>query len=228
MITLNSVGARIKAICRLIDDVDYLYDVACDHGKIGVYSMLLGKAKNCVFSDISQVNIEKAKQLCSLYQIKNAQFLCLNGIPKQTKENCCICICGLGAQTIIDILDKALLETDMTLILQPATKEVLLRQYLVNSGYTIEKEDIIIEKGRLYCIFKVKKPVKTPKKCYDKVYTSFCSNYDEAHLLYIRKSIERLKKLQNSCFYNNMQQCKVEQIESALKVLEKIVSSSKK
>ena len=65
-----------------------------------------------------------------------------------------IVIAGMGGDTICGILDRAewCMSPDYLLILQPMTKAEVLRFWLVNNGFLIEREELVADGGSIYQI----------------------------------------------------------------------------
>ena len=65
-----------------------------------------------------------------------------------------IIIAGMGAQTIMEILDAApwVFDPAYNLVLVPATKHSLLRRWLAQRGFTLQGETLAHAAGRWYAV----------------------------------------------------------------------------
>ena len=147
------LSKRLKCIADLVDKNTFVIDVGCDHGLLDVY--LARQGFNCLACDISLDCINKTKENVIKYQVSdNVKPVLtdgLNGII--IPENTCLIMSGLGAQTIIDILDKRIDSKIKCIILQSNNHLDKLR-YEMMKCFHLEDEVVIKDKGIYYVIMK--------------------------------------------------------------------------
>ena len=145
---------RLQSIISWID-CDVIADVGCDHAYVAVEAVLEQKAKKAYACDIASGPLEHAKQTIETYQVQN-QVTCIlmNGIENLPEDVEQIIIAGMGSSTMISILEEGVLN-NMSLLLSPHKDAHLLRQYLMDAGFTIEKEKIVQEDSHFYPVMKV-------------------------------------------------------------------------
>lgn len=198
---LTNISNRIKEIANIVPKCETFFDVGCEHGKLGAYCLFRGICQNVVFSDISQTNLNKAIETTRQLPHKNMNFICCAGIPmiaqSNYKINSVVAICGLGAETIIDILSKFENKQNITFVLQPSTKEERLREYLINGDFEIIREVIIKEDDNFYCTMLVSFPRIKLKLKDEAMFLGFVDSYqsEEVYKEYLHKKLNIAKRM---------------------------------
>lgn len=147
---------RLELIASLINDGIGVADVGTDHGYLPLILAEGGYRGNIIATDINAGPLEKARNNIAAAGFENRieLVLCdgLEGCNEQRLDT--IVIAGMGGDTITGILDKAewCAKPNMSLILQPVTKSEILRYWLINNGFEINKEAHVKENGNLYQI----------------------------------------------------------------------------
>ena len=69
-----------------------------------------------------------------------------------------IILAGMGAQTIIQLLEAApwVRDSRVNLILVPATKHTLLRLWLARQGFVLDRDILVRAAGRLYAVIRAR------------------------------------------------------------------------
>lgn len=126
-----------------------ILDVGTDHGYIAIALALRGE--RVAASDIAAAPLEKARQNAARYSADGLiDFHLCDGIPDALRGKLdCVVIAGMGGETIIGILERApwLRESVTTLVLQPQSKQPLLREWLIADGWTIPS-DVTAQDGK--------------------------------------------------------------------------------
>lgn len=145
---------RLQSIIEWIDS-DVIADVGCDHAYVAVEAVLENKAKKAYACDIASGPLEHAKKTIETYHVEQqVSCILMNGIENLPDDVRQIVIAGMGSSTIISILQEGIKE-GVTLLLSPHKDAHLLREYLMNAGFTIVKEKIIQEDTHFYPVMKV-------------------------------------------------------------------------
>ena len=154
------LSKRLNWIIEKLDKVDIIMDVGTDHGYIPIYLVKNNIASKVIASDINKDPLKKAEINASLDGVSDKIDLRLGGglVPLKNKEANAVIIAGMGGNLIRDILENDFNKVKNLeyLILQPAQNPEVLRKYLYNSDYEIIDEDICLDEGKYYEIFKVK------------------------------------------------------------------------
>lgn len=150
---------RMQAVVGLVTQCDCIADIGCDHGYVAIELMKRGLCKHVIAMDVNKGPLAHA--------IGNIESYCMseyietrlsNGTQALAKGEANGIICaGMGGKLIISILEEGReVISDMEqLILQPQSEIDEVREYLRNSGFIIEKEDMICEDGKYYPMMRV-------------------------------------------------------------------------
>lgn len=140
---LERVAANVPAGARLAD-------IGSDHGYLLVALMTRGLIAAGVAGEVASTPFHAAQRtvrengLSERISVRQA-----NGLAAIEAEDdiTAISLCGMGGETIRDILDsdKARLSGSERLILQPNSGEQPLRQWLMDNGYRILAEEVLRE-----------------------------------------------------------------------------------
>jgi tRNA (adenine22-N1)-methyltransferase len=140
---LERVAAHIPAGARLAD-------IGSDHGYLPVALMRRGAISSAVAGEVALTPFHSACRTVRENGLEARVSVRLaNGLEAiELKDRItAISICGMGGETIRDILDsaKARLSGEERLILQPNGGEQPLRQWLMDNGYRILFEELLRE-----------------------------------------------------------------------------------
>lgn len=150
------LSKRLQCIADYVAAGSILADIGTDHAFLPVYLVQKGICLRAVAIDINQGPLEAARANVSQYQLLNQIDLRLgNGLQAlQAGEVDTIVIAGMGGGTIRDILQAspAVVEKVQRLVLQPMADDRELRQYLLEHGWRLVDEELLLEDGRLYLV----------------------------------------------------------------------------
>lgn len=149
----RTLGARLFAAASLVDTARPVADIGCDHGKLAVFLAARG-APRVIAVDSRPVPLSRARALA---ERRGVALDCRLGdglaplAPGEAKE---IVIAGLSGETIIEILAAApwVRDGDVHLVLLPATRAPQLRRWLCRSGFALESETPVADRGRFYTV----------------------------------------------------------------------------
>ena len=157
MRTSNAVphlDARLAAAAAYVRPGSTVADIGCDHGKLSAW---LAGSERCplVFAcDLREGPLQKARETCAPWADR-VVFRLGSGLkvlaPGEAQD---IVIAGMGAETIMEILDAApwVFDGRYNLILVPATKHSLLRRWLARRGFALQSETLCTAAGRWYAV----------------------------------------------------------------------------
>jgi tRNA (adenine22-N1)-methyltransferase len=169
-----NISDRLIKIADLIPKCDAFADIGTDHGYLAIYAIQNKIAKRVIASDISKKPLEQAKRQIeeSLLESEISTRLGPGLVPIRDNEVEGIVIAGMGGSNIYTILedDKEKSKNLGFLVLQPQNNSHYVRDWLINNGYKIFKEELVKENDIIYQIIQAK-PGKDKK--YDKVELEF-------------------------------------------------------
>ncbi len=153
----NSIPTRLLWFAERVRCGVCFADIGTDHAKLPVFLLKNGKISSAIASDIGEGPIAHART-----------YIGLNGLSEQISTHvgdgiahldiispADIAICGMGGETIINIINGAsVVKSDgIRLLLQPMTDFAMLRNYLAENGFSFIDEDIVLSDSRMYqCI----------------------------------------------------------------------------
>lgn len=145
-----------------------VWDIGCDHGKLGLSFLSEKEVKRVHLVDPSPHVIKTLKHFIDSY-ITEASFKVeiheKNGqdiVPGPEKK--LILIAGMGGKEIESIITSISphLTTDDDLVISPHRDLVTLREKLHSSPFSLEKETLVFDEGRFYQVLSLK--VNGPRK----------------------------------------------------------------
>ena len=156
-----NIGDRLEAIGKLVPHGCVLADIGTDHAYLPVWLLEQGKIASAIAGDIAEGPCLAAKNTVSMHGMKGKVEVRLGSGLKvlQAGEADCIAIAGMGASTMIEILeaDMPLAVEAKRLVLQPMAGAASLRKWLIQNGWCIVAEDLVADGRHLYEIMAVER-----------------------------------------------------------------------
>lgn len=151
---LPHLDARLSAAAAFVRPGSTAADIGCDHGKLSAWLAGSGRCPLVFACDLRPDPLAKARRACA-HLGEKVQLRLGSGLevlqPGEVQD---IVIAGMGAQTIMEILDAApwVFDPAYNLVLVPATKHSLLRRWLAQRGFTLQGETLAHAAGRWYAV----------------------------------------------------------------------------
>lgn len=152
------LSKRLQTCCSFVTPGAKVADVGCDHGYLSIYLLYHGIASSVFAADINEMPLQSAMRNAAKFGVQDKMNFYLSdglqGVPREFDTLICA---GMGADTIISILDNApwLKESQYRLILQCQSKTPILRQYLSENGWHIKEETVLRDGRFLYTVMTV-------------------------------------------------------------------------
>ena len=163
---------RLMAVADMVPEGLLLADIGTDHAYLPVWLLLRGRIKGAIAADVAAGPCRMAQATVRAHQLEGRIEVRQGDGLKVLKpgEAGCIVLAGMGAGTIIKILEASLglAETADVLVLQPMTGAAALRLWLFEHGWKLKDEELAEEAGHLYDILSaVRGEAKscTPAEC---------------------------------------------------------------
>lgn len=189
---------RLEAICSFLSIEDKVIDIGCDHAYVPIYMAKKGTQK-LLATDIHPNALKVAKENIVKNHLEEViQTSLSDGLDEvDTTGYDTIVIAGMGANTILNILDnKPKLVPIKKIILQANNDLEHLRFMMMKQHFYLEKECILKDKNHYYTVMCYKKGEQTLSEeelflgLYDK-------HYKEYYLFLKKKYMDILKKSKN-------------------------------
>lgn len=152
------LSERLTAIAEMVTEGNRLVDVGCDHGYLPVYLMLQHKIPRAIATDVGKGPLTRAQEHIAQYHMEAyiETRLC-NGLSEiRSGEGDTLVIAGMGGPLMERILSEGrhALPGFQELILQPQSDIPHFRCFVMQNGYQIIQEEMILEDGKFYPIMK--------------------------------------------------------------------------
>ncbi|GAA0396565.1 tRNA (adenine(22)-N(1))-methyltransferase TrmK [Pseudomonas extremaustralis] len=170
----HTLSLRLERVAANVPVGARLADIGSDHGYLPVALMRRGLIAAAVAGEVATTPFHAAQRTVRDNDLQpHISVRLADGLAAITAQDgiTAISICGMGGETIRDILDngKAYLRGKERLILQPNGGEQPLRQWLMDNGYSILHEELLRENRFYYEIIVAERaaPVRyTPEQLY--------------------------------------------------------------
>lgn len=198
------LSSRMQAIADMADG-RVAADIGCDHAFVSIYLVKEKGFEKVIAMDVRKGPLEIAKKNISLYEVGDKIDIRLSdgfdGLALNEADTAIIA--GMGGELMVDILKRGKIHTDndIALILQPQTEPEKVRKYILDIGYKITDEVMLIDEEKYYVVIKADKCDNADKKnisdrCEaadedNKHYKSDDKPYNYSELLYGRILIEK-------------------------------------
>ncbi len=147
-----SISKRLLACAEFVAPGDRVADIGCDHGYLAIHLLTTDIARSVIASDINEQPLLSAVRNAEKYGIRDKiEFYLSDGVRKIPRDFDTLVCAGMGADTMISILEAApwLKDGKYRLILQCQSKRPELRKYLYAGGWHIPRETLVKE-GKFY------------------------------------------------------------------------------
>lgn len=146
------ISNRLKSLTKYIYKDDAIIDVGCDHALLDIYLVLEGVVDKIYVCDVNENALDNGKRNIEKYDLTNKVIPILSyGIEATYELNVdTLVISGMGSKNIIDILKSPYLNKFYKLILQANNNHAELRAFIINRGYEIVDEEIVVDGGITY------------------------------------------------------------------------------
>jgi len=174
------ISMRLQKIAEMVK-YPTVVDIGTDHGHLPIYLIQSGLATKVLATDINPGPLMTAERNITNAGLSDhiATCLCdgLGGVDPADYAACVIS--GMGGGLIVDIIrqNMGIALNFKQLVLSPQRDVPALRLFLQQSGFRIDDEDMLEEKGKIYNIMDVSPGYETP--------------YDERDLLFGKILLEK-------------------------------------
>ena len=151
---------RLYSAAKLVRQGAVFADVGTDHAYLPIFLLENSVITHAFCTDINAGPLSSARKNSEERgYIDKMTFILTDGATALLGKGITdYAICGMGGELIADIIDRApqMRDRDVSLILQPMSKQSKLREYLSRTGFEITKESYSYDSGKYYVCFLVK------------------------------------------------------------------------
>ena len=195
-----SLSDRLSSVKNTVIECDTACDVGCDHGFVSIELVKTGVAKRVIACDINKGPLEAAGRNISAANLSDRIETRLgDGLSRVSVADSVesIVIAGMGGSLMAKILEegKEVAAKAKQLVLQPQSENFLVRKWLRDNGYTILKEQMLVDMGKYYVIIDARPGSCIPQdpsmtELYDTYSEYLIKNKDEVLKAYLEKSVK--------------------------------------
>lgn len=179
-------------------------DIGCDHAFVSIYLVSQKFFDKAIAMDVKKGPLLIAEKNIELYGVSDKVVTRLSdGFDKlDVCEADTAVMAGMGGELMVDILRRGSLHTNngISLVLQPQSEPEKVRKYLLDIGYKITDEIMLIDEEKYYVVIRADKCDNADKKNKsdksdaaddNKHYNSDDKPYSHVELLYGRILIDK-------------------------------------
>ncbi len=153
-----NVSKRLNRLALMVTEGSRLADVGTDHGYVPICLCSEKRIPSAIAMDINRGPLERAN--CHIQEAGLETYIetrLSDGLTALRKgEADTILIAGMGGPLMEKILSrgKEVLATARELVLQPQSEIDRVRRWLSDNGFQIAQEDIVLDEGKYYPMFR--------------------------------------------------------------------------
>lgn len=193
------LNARLTMVMTLIESCDTLCDIGSDHGYLPIEALKNGRINKAQIVELNSNPLSIAYENVKKEQrLEDCSFFLSDGLSNVQEEVSNVVICGMGFDTIMNIIKHDLLRfQEMNqIVLQSNSKVTLLRKEMNDLGFELLDERFIIDRKIPYIALKYR---------YSKHKTSLSDQelylgphlMKDASTLYLEHCLKRLNHLKS-------------------------------
>ncbi|KNG79257.1 tRNA (adenine(22)-N(1))-methyltransferase [Mycoplasma sp. HU2014] len=195
------ISKRLKSVSLLIDNANVVADIGTDHAYLPIYLVKNKKAKKVYACDLNKKPLQSAKENISKFGFNSQIFTILsNGLEfvldPLIDDIDIVTICGLGSQTILDVLSKDHKKISKYIICSN-TQISQIRKWTVDKDFKISYEQFVVEDNHCYWIAVIDKNLKSNLK--DEQYIRFGDKSffinDQQYISFLKNEVNNLKRI---------------------------------
>lgn len=193
------LSKRLALCANYIGTANRVADIGCDHGYLGISLLKNGQAQSVIAADVRPMPLQAAKENAERFGFREKmEFYLSDGVQKIPRDFDVMVCAGMGADTIISIIENApwLKSTSYRLILQCQSKTATLRKYLNENDFSIISESALKDGRFLYTVMEVLYRQEAPftvGQCHFS--PALAKERTKENLAYYRQVITRLERV---------------------------------
>lgn len=153
------LSKRLQAVADLVSEGLVVADVGTDHGYIPIYLILTKKSPKAYAMDVNKGPLLRAKEHIAEHGLETCiETRLSDGVRALHKGECeCVVVAGMGGALTIKIMEegKDIFRNLKEFVLQPQSELQKVRAYLYQNAYSIVEENMVLDDGKFYPMFRV-------------------------------------------------------------------------
>ena len=138
---------RLQTILDLLPEVNSVIDVGTDHCLLPIAIKQKFPSMEVAASDVAKGPLLSAQKQLQEYQVSDIELYLSNGLQSIPEQYDCVIIAGMGANTMVEIMENNLeyCKNCKYMLLQSNKDLDLLREWLMHNGFMILDEKIVFD-----------------------------------------------------------------------------------
>ena len=153
------LSKRLQAVAGLVSEGLVVADVGTDHGYIPIYLIETKKSPKAFAMDVNKGPLLRAKEHIAEHGLETRiETRLSDGVRALKKDECdCVVVAGMGGALTIKIMEegKDIFRSLKEFVLQPQSELQKVRAYLYQNEYSIVEENMVLDDGKFYPMFRV-------------------------------------------------------------------------
>lgn len=153
------LSKRLQAVADLVSDGLVVADVGTDHGYIPIYLIETKKTPKAFAMDVNKGPLLRAEEHIREHGLHDLiETRLSDGVSALQPGECeCVVIAGMGGALTVKILEegKEVFRNLKEFVLQPQSELQKVREYLCQNAYCIVEENMVLDDGKYYPMFRV-------------------------------------------------------------------------
>lgn len=153
------LSKRLQAVADLVSEGLVVADVGTDHGYIPIYLIEAKKSPKAFAMDVNKGPLLRAKEHIAEHGLETRiETRLSDGVRALKKDECdCVVVAGMGGALTIKIMEegKDIFRSLKEFVLQPQSELQKVRAYLYQNEYSIVEENMVLDDGKFYPMFRV-------------------------------------------------------------------------
>lgn len=171
------LSKRLQAVADLVSEGLVVADVGTDHGYIPIYLIETKKCPKAFAMDVNKGPLLRAKEHIAEHGLTSSiETRLSDGVRALKNGECeCVVVAGMGGALTIKIMEegKEIFRNLKEFVLQPQSELQKVRAYLYENAYSIVEENMVLDDGKFYPMFRVingrSQEYHTIELCYGKL-----------------------------------------------------------
>ena len=160
------ISKRLLCCASMVQPGSRVADIGTDHGYLGIYLLQSGAARHVIACDLRKDPLENARRNAKLFGVDGAMELRLSdGLEKILPDEVdTVVMAGMGGDLIQKILSQCpwRKRDGLQFILQPQSAGNVLRRWLCEDGFEIQREEPVQDGHFLYTVMDIRQGEPAP------------------------------------------------------------------
>lgn len=160
------ISKRLLCCASMVQPGSRVADIGTDHGYLGIYLLQSGAARHVIACDLRKDPLENARRNAKLFGVDGKMELRLSdGLEKiRPDEVDTVVMAGMGGDLIQRILSQCpwRKREGLQFILQPQSAGNVLRRWMCEDGFEIQREEPVQDGHFLYTVMDIRQGEPAP------------------------------------------------------------------